>query len=391
MRIDSVVGARPQFVKLAPLCQAFDGAGGSEVDHRVIHTGQHYDYEMSKAFFDELGIPKPDYNLSIGSETHGKQTGEMLKRLEEVLLAEQPDVVLVYGDTNSTLAGALAAAKLRIPVGHVESGLRSYRKGMPEEINRVLTDHVSTLLFCPTATATQNLRREGFGQPFRSGELIGLEFEDFPLAATADTPWVLNVGDVMRDSVLRNVALARSSAVLNTLGISSKTFAVATIHRAENTDDSDRLGAIIRALEMLSSRELPVIAPLHPRSEEAMARFGIDRDQSFVRWIPPVSYPDMLCLVSNAKLVLTDSGGLQKEAYMLGTPCVTLRDETEWGELVDVGWNRLAGADEQRIVSIARQSLSALPHTSKTTLYGDGHAAERIVHVVQEWRARVQA
>jgi UDP-N-acetylglucosamine 2-epimerase len=374
MQITSVVGARPQFVKLGPMCRAFDALSANRrVTHRVVHTGQHYDDAMSDAFFRDLEIPTPNVNLGIGSGSHGTQTGQMLGRLEEVFLRERPDLVLVYGDTNSTLAAALAAAKLHIPVAHVEAGLRSFRKDMPEEVNRVLADHVSTLLFCPTDAAVDNLRREG------------IVTRSDATSAMIDAPAVLQVGDVMKDAVDQNAkrATARPSVAAK-LGIGGADYAVATVHRAENTDDPARLRSIAAALVDLACN-LPVVVPLHPRTRHALATAGIETRSAGVHWVEPLSYLDMLQLVSGAKVVLTDSGGLQKEAYLLGIPCVTLRDETEWVELVEVGWNRLAGADRERIVAAARASLASPPAAGVAGLYGDGHAAERIVAACSEW------
>jgi UDP-GlcNAc3NAcA epimerase len=371
MRIASVVGARPQFVKLGPMCRAFDALPSDRhVAHGVIHTGQHYDAAMSDAFFRDLELPTPDASLGVGSGSHGAQTGQMLQRLEDAFLRESPDLVLVYGDTNSTLAAALAAVKLHIPVAHVEAGLRSFRKSMPEEVNRVLTDHVSTFLFCPTTTSVDNLAKEGIAS--------GVD----PLSASVDAPAVVRTGDVMKDAVDQNLErAARRPRVAARLGVDAGRYAVATIHRAENTDDFNRLRGIAEGLAQVG-RELQVVVPLHPRTRKAMSALGIRMDSTSVRWIDPLSYLDMLQLVSQAKLVLTDSGGLQKEAYLLGVPCVTLRDETEWVELVEAGRNRLAGADPVRILAAARDLLASSPGSDATNLYGDGRAAERIVEVL---------
>jgi UDP-GlcNAc3NAcA epimerase len=374
MQITSVVGARPQFVKLGPMCRAFDALSvGRRVTHRVVHTGQHYDDAMSDAFFRDLEIPTPDVNLGIGSGSHGTQTGQMLARLEEVFLRERADLVLVYGDTNSTLAAALAAAKLHIPVAHVEAGLRSFRKDMPEEVNRVLADHVSTLLFCPTDAAVANLRREG------------IVSRSDAASAMIDAPVVFQVGDVMKDAVDQNVrrAIARPNVAAK-LGIDGADYVVATVHRAENTDNPARLRSIAAAFGDVA-RDVPVVVPLHPRTRHALATAGIETRSAGVHWVEPLSYLDMLQLVSGSKLVLTDSGGLQKEAYLLGIPCVTLRDETEWVELVETGWNRLAGADRERIVVAARDSLASPPSAGTGSLYGSGHAAERIAAACSEW------
>lgn len=367
MLIASVVGARPQFVKLGPMCRAFEALPcGRRPAHTIVHTGQHYDDAMSDAFFRDLDVPAPDINLDIGSGSHGAQTGRMLAGLEKAFLERRPDIVLVYGDTNSTLAGALAAAKLHIPVAHVEAGLRSFRKSMPEEQNRVVADHVSTFLFCPTAAAVDNLDREGVP--------AGVDPQD----ASVDRPAVVLTGDVMRDAVEQNLERAmRRPPVGACLGIGEAPYAVATFHRAENTDDAARLGAIVGALAQLS-RDLCLVIPLHPRTRKALAGPGMSLGSTALRLIEPLSYLDMLQLVARAGLVLTDSGGLQKEAYLLGVPCVTLREETEWVELVGAGWNSLSGADPDRILASARSFLASPPPPAREEFYGDGRAAERI-------------
>jgi UDP-GlcNAc3NAcA epimerase len=311
-KILTIVGARPQFIKAAPVSQALAAAG---VDERIAHTGQHFDALMSDVFFDELNIPKPTYNLEVNSLGHGAMTGRMLEKLEAVMVAEKPDMVLVYGDTNSTVAGALAAAKLHIPVAHVEAGLRSFNRRMPEEINRIVADHVSDLLFCPTSTAVAHLANEGI------------------------TKGVHMVGDVMFDTTLTAVARARGrSQVLATHNLTAKDYAVATIHRAENTDDPERFAAVIAWLEA-AAKDRPVIMPAHPRTAKLLASQGLTLKG--VRLIEPLGYLDMAWLAHNAAAIFTDSGGLQKEAYFHRVPCVTLRDETEWVETVDAGWNRL--------------------------------------------------
>lgn len=360
-RIVTVVGARPQFVKAAALSRAFAawnvGCGLAGFRERIVHTGQHYDENMSKVFFDELEIPRPVVNLEIGSGRHGEQTAAMLVGIEEVLLAEEPDCVLVYGDTNSTLAGALVAAKLGIPVAHVEAGLRSYNRRMPEEINRVLTDRVSSLLFCPTSGAVQCLEKEGI----RRG--------------------VHRVGDVMYDSVLHNARLsAGSSRVVATLGLGSKAFCLGTVHRQENTDDIDRLRSIFSAFGRM---DLPVVIPVHPRTRKVLLGEGGVSDN--VHLIEPVGYLDMLMLVKHSRLVLTDSGGLQKEAYWLGVPCITLREETEWVELVDCGANQLVGASTEAILAAVgrvERGEVGVDHRRAPGLYGDGRSAERIVKIL---------
>lgn len=362
IRVATIVGARPQFIKAAAVSRAVkafnETAGAVQIDERIIHTGQHYDEGMSQVFFDELHIPRPEVNLGVGSGPHGWQTGAMLERLERTLLDMQPHWVLVYGDTNSTLAGALAAAKLHVPVAHVEAGLRSFNRRMPEEINRVVADHLSAVLFCPTAAAVHHLASEGI------------------------TRGVHPVGDVMYDSVLFNLDLAqRSSRVLERLGLAPKSFYLATVHRAENTDDPDRLRGILAAFRDIGR---PIVLPLHPRTQKTLGagRAGV---AGHVRVIEPVGYLDMLILEKNARLILTDSGGVQKEAYWFDVRCVTLRDETEWVELVEAGCNRLAGADPAAILAaVAAFEAGGGPVSDggRGDLYGDGHSAEKIVRIL---------
>ena len=359
MKLVDIVGARPQFIKVGPILRAIDKHNREHpqraIQEILVHTGQHYDYTMSRVFFEELELKEPDYHLGVGSGTHAYQTGEMLKRIEEVLLKEKPDLVMVYGDTNSTLAGALAAAKLRIPVAHVEAGLRSFNRKMPEEINRVLTDHVSDLLFCPTETAVKNLEREGI------------------------TKGVHLVGDVMYDSVLYNVQLAeRHSQILEQLQLEPKGYALATVHRAENADDPERLRSIFEALETIAADGLPVVVPLHPRTRKQLSTLNLPLNR--VQLIEPVSYLEMLLLEKSATIILTDSGGVQKEAFFFKVPCVTLREETEWVETVEAGWNVLVGCHPERIVRAVRAARSLSESASP---YGDGHAAERIVNLTR--------
>jgi|WetSurMetagenome_2_1015567.scaffolds.fasta_scaffold09745_1 UDP-GlcNAc3NAcA epimerase len=362
IKIITVVGARPQFIKAASVSRAIaannQAGGGPGIDELIVHTGQHYDDSMSRVFFDELHIPDPAVNLGVGSGSHGRQTGAMLERLETVFEEGKPDYVLVYGDTNSTLAGALAAAKLHIPVAHVESGLRSFNRRMPEEINRVVADHLASILFCPTETAVRNLAKEGI------------------------TRGVHQVGDVMYDSVLFNMALAeRSSDVLDRLGLPPKSYYLATVHRAENTDDPQRLQGILTAFRQF---DRPVVLPLHPRTRKTLGE-GLREVGGHVRIIDPVPYLDMLRLEKSARLILTDSGGVQKEAYWFGVPCVTLRDETEWVELVEAGCNRTTGTDPEAILGAVgdfERAGAALPPDRPTHLYGDGHSSERIVAVL---------
>jgi UDP-GlcNAc3NAcA epimerase len=362
MKITTIIGARPQFIKAAVVSRAIAdsnklaASNSSIVTEVIVHTGQHYDHNMSEVFFKELEIPEPHLNLEVGSGYHGQQTGQMLIKLEEVMLSEKPDWVLVYGDTNSTLAGALAAVKLHIPVAHVEAGLRSFNKSMPEEHNRVLTDHCSDLLFCPTSAAVKNLKIEGV------------------------TNGVHRVGDVMFDSVLFNTELAtKRSKILETLKLQNKAYALATVHRAENTDDSHRLQAIFEALEKISSEGLRVVLPLHPRTRKLYDALRFSGAK--IKIIEPVSYLDMLQLEQQARLILTDSGGVQKEAYWMKVPCITLRDETEWIETVEAGWNILAGADRDKIVESAKTSRK--PSKQHPT-YGDGKAGEKIVDILRQ-------
>jgi UDP-N-acetylglucosamine 2-epimerase len=361
MKIVTVVGARPQFIKAASVSRAVEKHNKdhhSLISEVMVHTGQHYDENMSQIFFDELEMKKPDYNLGVGSGTHGKMTGAMLEKLEGVFLQERPDTVLVYGDTNSTMAGALAAAKLHIPVGHVEAGLRSFNRRMPEEINRVLTDHVSSFLFCPTDTAVENLKKEGI------------------------TEGVFKVGDVMFDSFLFNKDLAeRKSNILSNLGLKPKSFCLATVHREENTTNGRRLTAIFEAFKRLATQNCPFVAPLHPRTKNAVHEMGGDPvGGPHVQVLEPISYLDMIRLETEAKVILTDSGGVQKEAYFARTPCITLREETEWVELVEHGHNVIAGCTPEGIFDAFRVMLER-PIISDKELYGGGHAGERIVNI----------
>lgn len=356
MKIVTIVGARPQFIKAAAVSRAIAAHAG--IREVIVHTGQHFDANMSDIFFAEMAIPAPDYCLAINSLSHGAMTGRMLEKIEEVLLAEQPDYVLVYGDTNSTLAGALAAKKLQIRVIHVEAGLRSFNMRMPEEINRILTDRISDILCCPTTTALENLRREGF--------------DNIPCR-------IVKTGDVMQDAAryYGQVSAARSE-IVRRLGLESGGFTLCTIHRAENTDDPKRLAAIVAALNQLS-REIRIVLPLHPRTEKILQTSGIRLDFTP---IAPVGYFDMLELLKGTKLVMTDSGGVQKEAFFFAKPCITLRDETEWVELVTGGYNRLVGADTERILAGYRAITDASPDFAQD-LYGNGQASARIVDLLQ--------
>lgn len=348
-KIVTIVGARPQFIKAATVSRSFAKNGVHEV---LVHTGQHYDADMSDVFFEQMEIPRPAYHLGVGGGRHGAMTGRQLEKIEDVLLAEQPDWLLVYGDTNSTLAGALAAAKLHIPVAHVEAGLRSFNRRMPEEINRVLTDHVSTLLFAPTDAAIGNLAREGI---------------------TGDR--VRRVGDVMFDATLFYKPKARKPDWFDDLGIDGAGFVLCTIHRAENTDDAARLKGIMEGLAAFGK---PVVLPLHPRTRGALEASGIPVPAN-VRIVPPVGYLEMTWLEMQCNAIATDSGGVQKEAYFHGKPCVTMRDETEWVELVDAGANILVGCDPGKIQAALADS-GAAPFGEG--LYGDGQAAWQIVNAL---------
>jgi UDP-GlcNAc3NAcA epimerase len=350
MTVATVVGARPQFIKASAVSRALAAEGIHEI---LIHTGQHYDESLSEVFFQELGIPRPGHYLGIGSASHGAQTGRMLEALDELFQGLRPDCVLVFGDTNSTLAGALAAAKLHIPVAHVEAGLRSFNRRMPEEINRVLSDHVSDVLFAPTQAAVEHLAAEGI-----SGDRV------------------IRVGDVMYDVALWAGERAdRESKVLERLGLRPGGYALATVHRAENTEDPDRLRAVFGGLGILS-RRMPVVVPLHPRTRAPLAAMDVDLPPG-LRLIEPVSYFDMVKLEKRAALVATDSGGVQKEAFFYRVPCATLRDETEWVELVELGWNRLTAPTNAE--DVGQGLLSALGTRGReASPYGDGRAAHRI-------------
>jgi len=345
VRFASIVGARPQFIKLAPVSNAIR----QQHQEIIIHTGQHYDYCMSEQFFNELDIPTPDYHLGVGSGTHGYQTGHMLETIEQVLLKEQPDWVIVYGDTNSTLAGALAATKLHIPVAHVEAGLRSFNRTMPEEINRVVTDHLSDRLFCPTDTSHKHLINEGITQ--------GVEV----------------VGDVMYDILLQVQPKidVQVEKLLPRLGVAPQAYVLVTVHRAANTDDPETMHKIVQALNKL---EMPVIFPVHPRTRACLNRYGMSW-KKHVQLIEPVGYIEMLALERAAYRILTDSGGVQKEAFLLGVPCITLRDETEWMETVEAGWNVLVGTRCQDIV-IAVDGPK--PECPRHNPFGEGDAGECI-------------
>ena len=358
MKIVTVVGARPQFIKAAALSRAIRGEYPGKIEEVLIHTGQHYDENMSKVFFDELDISHPRYNLGISDCQHGAMTGRMLEGIESILLREKPDWLLIYGDTNSTLAGAIAAVKLHIPVAHVEAGLRSFNTRMHEEINRILADRVSSLLFCPTETAVKNLHTEGI----QDG--------------------VHNVGDVMYDVALFYRDRAHNqSRILAKLGLRQRGFALATCHRAENTDDPEKLEAILSALNDVT-RELPVVLPLHPRTRKLVKEYGLSQYLEGLTLTEPLPFLDMVALEQAARLILTDSGGVQKEAFFYGVPCITMRDETEWVETVDSGWNHLTGASRRSIVAGVNKIIAGTLETCDTKHYGEGKAGSNILKIL---------
>jgi UDP-GlcNAc3NAcA epimerase len=355
----SIVGARPQFMKAAVVSDELRKRGFDEI---LVHTGQHYYYNMSDVFFDELKLPSPDYYLGVGSGSHGEQTGKMLIEIEKVMLRENPELVIVYGDTNSTLAGALAAAKLHIPVAHVEAGLRSFNKQMPEEINRVLTDHISDFLFAPTDAAVENLKNEGI------------------------IKGVHKVGDVMFDLALKVSNIVDDKEILNKFDIKSKEYALVTIHRAENTDIEENLRNIVDALNSLASTGIKIIFPIHPRTQKAVENYKIEFNNR-IKVIPAVSYKEMIALEKNARVIITDSGGVQKEGYFFKVPCVIPRNETEWVELIDSGWNILSGHEPDNIVNSVLKNWDGYINMNRKWIpcYGDGNSSSKIVDVIKNY------
>ncbi|MDR3259743.1 MAG: UDP-N-acetylglucosamine 2-epimerase (non-hydrolyzing) [Fusobacteriaceae bacterium] len=359
MKIITVIGARPQFIKAAVVSRLI--LNTPDMDEVIIHTGQHFDANMSEVFFDELNIPEPHYNLDINGLGHGAMTGQMLEKIEEILIKENPDWVLVYGDTNSTIAGALSAKKLHIKVAHIEAGLRSFNMNMPEEINRILTDRISDILFCPTDIAVKNLQKEGF-------EFIN--------------SLIVKTGDVMQDAAI----FYANKAGKSTIKIQGK-FILSTIHRAENTDDTCKLQHIFNALEEISNK-IPVLLPLHPRTKKKLEDLNYDFNNSCIRFVNPVGYLEMVWLLKNCELVMTDSGGLQKESYFFGKYCVTLRDETEWVELVDNGFNILAGSDENKILNNVALMLNKDKTGFENKLYGNGDAGQKILNTILNYDSK---
>jgi len=359
-KIITVIGARPQFIKAAPVSKVI--LGQPDLCEVMVHTGQHYDFGMSNVFFDELEIPESVYNLEVGSNSHAIQTGEIMKRLEEVLIKEKPDLLLIYGDTNSTLAGALTAAKLHIPVAHVEAGLRSFNNKMPEEINRIVADRLSSLLFAPTKTAMNNLGNEGI------------------------TEGVYKTGDVMYDVAQQFISRAKEkSRILVNLDIGPKEYILVTIHRAENTDDKARLTNIFTAFNKIAE-DIPLVLPIHPRTRKMLREYQLENQLDSVKLIDPVGFLDMINLEHNAKLIVTDSGGVQKEAYFHKTPCVTLRDETEWVETVEAGWNILADVNRSENIILSINDMLCYNGERKTiSEYGDGKSSREIVIKISEY------
>ena len=371
MKLVTIIGARPQIIKAAALSRAIKNHFADKIREVIVHTGQHYDDNMSQVFFDELGIPHPDYNLHIGSASHGVQTARMTEGIEDILIKEKPDFIVLYGDTNSTLAGALAAAKIHVPIVHIEAGLRSFNKAMPEEINRIVCDHCSSLLFTPTLAGLDNLKREGF--PMDNNGPV-----------TIDHPKVYHCGDIMYDNSLHFASIAEEKTdIIQRLTLYDKPFILATIHRDSNTDHPERLSTIFRSILKLS-KDCQVVLPLHPRTAKLL-KTNLDEDsqrQIFscpsIKLIPPVSFLEMIALERHAQLVITDSGGVQKEAYFFKKPCIILRPETEWVEIVETGNAILADADEMRIMQ-AWQHFKDNPPTTFPEIFGDGHAAEFMI------------
>ncbi len=372
IKIVTIIGARPQIIKAAALSRAIQNKFSTAIKEIIVHTGQHYDANMSQVFFDELGIPAPDYNLNAGSGSHGKQTGLMIQGIEEILLKEKPNAIVLYGDTNSTLAGAIAASKIHVPVVHIEAGLRSFSKAMPEEVNRILCDHVSTLLFSPTATGFENLLREGFAK-------------DPTAPFTADNPKIYHCGDVMYDNSLYFSQVSDTKTnILEKFGLQKNNFILATIHRNNNTDEPERLNALFKSLYDISIEyQLEVVLPLHPRTAKLLGNNLEPKLYKKVSSTPgfkitePASFLEMVAFEKHCRLVMTDSGGVQKEAFYFEKPCVILRPETEWVELVNCGTAIVADADEQRIKT-AFETLVSKTDLRFPKLYGDGHSAEFI-------------
>lgn len=376
--IITIIGARPQFIKAAALSRAIRNHFSDQIKETIIHTGQHYDENMSQVFFDEMKIPKPNYNLEVGSEKHGKQTAVMIEKLEDILIKENPDFVVLYGDTNSTLAGSIAASKLAVPIAHIEAGLRSFNKTMPEEINRILCDHTSTLLFTPTEAGLNNLVKEGFDtkakQPY-----------------TADNPGIFHCGDIMYDNSIYFAKIAEEkSNILEKYNLKSDKFILGTIHRNNNTDDPKRLNAIFEAMHKIALyNQIDIVLPLHPRTSKILKEnllpdtFKNITENRFIKIIPPASFLDIVLMEKNCKMVMTDSGGLQKEAYFFEKPVVILRPETEWVEIVENGTGIITDANTENIIK-AYQHFEKKSDLSFFSIFGDGKAAEFICKKIAE-------
>jgi UDP-GlcNAc3NAcA epimerase len=375
-KIITVIGARPQIIKAAAISRAIKNSFSNDLKEIIVHTGQHYDTNMSTIFFDELGIPTPEFNLNVGSGSHGLQTSKMIEGMEKLMFDENPDGIIIYGDTNSTIAAALAASKIHIPIFHIEAGLRSFNKSMPEEINRILSDHISTLLFCPTQTAIDNLVKEGFS----------LSTENKP---TIDNPHVFLCGDIMYDNSIYFSSISDvKSSILKEINLENKNYILVTIHRNANTDDAQRLNSILSALIYIQQTTgYDIVLPLHPRTNKMMDQLLSDENKSLlkenknIKIIPPAGFLDIISLEKNAELIITDSGGLQKEAYFFKKPCVILRPETEWVEIVQNGNAIIANADQYKIVEAANQLLTKKEYTYPN-LFGDAKASEFIVQKI---------
>lgn len=376
IRLLTIIGARPQIIKAAALSRTIKNYFSDIISEKILHTGQHYDANMSQIFINELNIPNPDYNLSVGSGSHGEQTSKMIAGIEEILIIEKPDAIVLFGDTNSTLAGAVAASKLFIPIIHIEAGLRSYNKTMPEEVNRLICDHVSTVLCCPTEQAVQNLYKEGFKN-------------DAKKPYTSDNPLVINTGDLMLDNSLYFSKISNEkSSIINELALSENNFFLATLHRPNNTDVSERLNSIFDAfIHITELFKMPLVIPVHPRTNQKMSQLLNDRireklnSSSFIKTIKPVSFFDMISLEKNCKMILTDSGGVQKEAFFFKKPSVILRSETEWTEIVESGAAIIADADNNKIIESVKSFLLNLP-TDFPDFYGNGNAANVICSTI---------
>lgn len=387
MKILTVLGARPQFIKAATVSRAIKAR--DDIEEVIVHTGQHFDANMSEVFFEQLDIPRPDHHLGIASLSHGAMTGRMLEGIESLIQQERPDWVLVYGDTNSTLAGALAAAKLHVPVAHVEAGLRSHNPAMPEEINRVITDRVSSLLFCPTETAVNNLKREGFPFTATPASRSASDATVSNASPTGRVPkhqqgrhqHIANIGDVMYDAVRYYRERAQAEISLDAFGLHHQGYALCTLHRQENTDDPARLSAILTALREIAT-EQPLVMPLHPRTRAKLAEQLNASAIDGLTILDPLPYLEMQRLQMSARVILTDSGGMQKEAYFHGVTCITLRDETEWVETVEAGCNQLVGADTQNILN-AWQGAK-IPNEQTENPFGDGYASELVVSYLKD-------